>query len=196
MARPYGRNRKVALIAVERSLPDAVGAFVEWLINESGWTITEREPNRSRDSGFGIRDSERRVPIAARHICLLFRRFEKFGSDMTRAYVEALEARGIPHLLVGGKAFHNREEVETMRAALAAVEWPDDELSVFATLRGSLFAVGDELLLEYHHRFGRLHPFRLPEELRGTTLAPSAWPPPCRRSSSSSPCIAAATAFR
>ena len=165
--RPYGRNRKVALNAVERSLPDAVGAFVEWLINESGWTVTEREPNRSRDS-------QRLVPISARHICLLFRRFEKFGSDMTRPYVEALEARGIPHLLVGGKAFHNREEVETMRAVLAAVEWPDDELSVFATLRGSLFAVGDELLLEYHHRFGRLHPFRLPEELRATTLAPSA----------------------
>ena len=172
--RPYGRNRKVALNAVERSLPDAVGAFVEWLIDESGWTVTERGPNRLRDSGFGILDSERRVPISARHVCLLFRRFEKFGSDMTRPYVEALEARGIPHLLVGGKTFHNREEVETMRAALAAVEWPDDELSVFATLRGSLFAVGDELLLEYHHRFGRLHPFRLPEELRATTLAPSA----------------------
>ena len=31
-----------------------------------------------------------------------------------------------------------------MRAALAAVEWPDDELSVFATVRGSLFAVPDE----------------------------------------------------
>ena len=96
---------------------------------------------------------------------------------MTRPYVEALEARGIPHLLVGGKTFHSREEVETMRAALAAVEWPDDELSVFATLRGSLFAVGDELLLEYRYRFGRLHPFRLPEELRAmttTTLAPSA----------------------
>ena len=174
--RPYGRNRKVALIAVERSLPDAVGAFVEWLIHESGWTIPEREPNRFRGSGLGTLDSQRLVPISARHICLLFRRFEKFGSDMTRPYVEALEARGISHLLVGGKAFHNREEVETMRAALAAVEWPDDELSVFATLRGSLFAVGDELLLEYHHRFGRLHPFRLPEELRAMTtmtLAPS-----------------------
>ena len=31
-------------------------------------------------------------------------------------------------------------------AALAAIEWPDDELSVFATLKGSLFALDDELL--------------------------------------------------
>ena len=48
---------------------------------------------------------------------------------------------GLPHLLVGSKSFHQREEVETLRAALAAIEWPDDELSVFATLKGSLFAI-------------------------------------------------------
>ena len=107
------------------------------------------------------------MPVAARHVCLLFRRFESFGTDMTRAYVEALEARELPHLLVGGRTFHNREEVMTMRAALTAVEHPDDELSIFATLRGSLFAVDDAALLEYHHRFGRLHPFRIPAALGG-----------------------------
>ena len=61
---------------------------------------------------------------------------------------------GVRHLLVGGRAFHDREEIETLRAALAAIEWPDDELSVFATLRGALFAIGDEELLEYRHRSG------------------------------------------
>ncbi len=66
--------------------------------------------------------------------------------------MDALEARGVRHLLVGGRAFHDREEIETLRAALAAIEWPDDELSVFATLRGALFAIGDEELLEYRHR--------------------------------------------
>ena len=76
-------------------------------------------------------------------------------SDVTRPYVEALEARGIPHVLVGGRAFHEREEVEAIRAALTAIEWPDDELSVFATLRGPFFAIGDEELLEWAHRFGR-----------------------------------------
>ena len=81
---------------------------------------------------------------------------------MTRPYVRALEARGIPHLLVGGRSFHNRAEIETLRAALNAIEWPDDELSVFAALRGSLFAIGDEELLEYRHRVGSFHPFRTP----------------------------------
>ncbi|MGB9274885.1 MAG: 3'-5' exonuclease, partial [Terrimicrobiaceae bacterium] len=85
--------------------------------------------------------------------------------DMTRPYVEALEARGIAHLLVGGRSFHNRAEIETLRAALAAIEWPEDELSVFATLRGSLFAISDEELLEYRQIARRFHPFRIPSEL-------------------------------
>lgn len=161
--RPYG-YRRVAASAIERSLPDAVGAFVSWLIDESGWTVTAAAG--SAEGGGGP------VPIAARHVCLLFRRFESFRRDMTRPYVEALEAREIPHLLVGGRAFHEREEVATMRSALAAVEWPDDELSVFATLRGSLFAIDDETLFGYRHRFGAPHPYRIP-----AALAPGAEQP-------------------
>ena len=161
--RPYG-FRRVSAAAIERSFPDAVGGFVEWLVTKSDWTVTERAPDDDRSAATG--HAERRVPIRPRHVCLLFRRFESFGADVTRGYVSALEARGIPHLLVGGRTFHEREEVATMRAALSAIEWPDDELSVFATLRGSLFAIDDERLFEYHHRFGRLHPFRVPAALR------------------------------
>ena len=145
--------------AIDASLPDAVGAFVAWLTDgRNGWQVTERTA-----------DGERRVPVQPRHVALLFRRFVSFGADMTRGYVDALEARGVPHLLVGGKAFHGREEVETVRAALAAIEWPDDELSVFATLKGSLFAIDDEHLLEFRHRFGTFHPFRIPKELGGNS---------------------------
>ena len=92
--------------------------------------------------------------FAPSDVCLLFRRFIAYQDDVTRSYVEALESRGVPHLLVGGKTFHEREEVDALRTALAAIEWPDDELSVFATLRGPLFAIGDEELLEYHARCG------------------------------------------
>jgi ATP-dependent helicase/nuclease subunit A len=198
---PYG-YRRLSNMAIEKSLPDSVGAFIDWLINDSGWKIADRPANASRSSneipldpplrlgsghvfpkgelrissgveptlsptaarGFRPGETEHLVPIQARHICLLFRRFTSFGQDMTRPYVEALEARGIAHLLVGGRSFHNRAEIETLRAALAAIEWPEDELSVFATLRGSLFAISDEELLEYRHRIGRFHPFRIPHE--------------------------------
>jgi ATP-dependent exoDNAse (exonuclease V) beta subunit len=159
--RPYSAWGNITQGAIEESLPDAVGAFVHWLVHGSGWTVTERE------------SPGRRVPLAQRHICILFRRFVQgwSGTDMTRPYVRALEARGIPHLLVGGRSFHGREEVETMRAALTAIEWPDDELAQFATLRGSLFAIGDDALFVYRQRHGRLHPFRIPDDL-SAELAP------------------------
>ena len=155
---PYG-PRFVSAREIERSLPDAIGAYVEWLVRSSGWTVTER------------RTGDERVPLEPRHLCILFRRFVSYGQDITRPYVRALEARGVRHLLVGGKAFHDREEIEALRAALMAIEWPDDQLSVFATLRGPFFAISDEDLLEYHHcsgrgqREGRFHPFRIPPDL-------------------------------
>jgi ATP-dependent exoDNAse (exonuclease V) beta subunit len=142
---PYGA-KNISAIAIEKSLPDAVGAFVSWIVNESGWRVSARNGLRA---------------VRAKDVCLLFRRFISFGEDVTLPYVRALEARGVAHVLVGGKAFHDREEVEALRAALAAVEWPDEELSVFATLRGPLFSIGDEELLEWKQRFRAFHPFRL-----------------------------------
>jgi ATP-dependent exoDNAse (exonuclease V) beta subunit len=98
--------------------------------------------------------------VDSRHVCILFRRFRSFRNDVTRPYVRALEVRGVPHVLVGGRSFHAREEVLAIRNALCAIEWPDDELRVFATLRGPLFALGDDALLAFRHEIGSLHPLR------------------------------------
>jgi ATP-dependent exoDNAse (exonuclease V) beta subunit len=146
--RPYSNWGKITNYSVDDSIPGAVGAFVDWLIRRSGWTVTERD--RASES----------VPLEARHVCLLFRRFVNWGQDVTRDYVRALEARLIPHVLVGGRSFHKREEVLALRNALAAIEWPDDELSVFATLHGPFFALGDDALLAFRHRHGNLHPLK------------------------------------
>ena len=147
--RPYGSMR-ISKIAIDACLPETIVAFCEWLLRASGWKVRDPE------------DPAKLMPVAARHICLLFRRFTNFGKDITRDYVRGLEAREIPHLLAGSKSFHSREEVETLRAALTAIEWPEDELSVFATLKGSLFAIPDNLLLRFHHEVGRLRAFRSP----------------------------------
>ena len=160
--RPYG-GMGLTKTAMNASLPDAVAAFVHWLLGQSGWHVTERDLPGER------------VPIGPRHVCLLFRRFSSFDEDVTRPFVEALEARGIAHLLVGGRSFHTREEVETLRTALTAVEWPDDELSIYGTLKGPLFAIGDEELIEYRQARRRLHPYRLPtsaDEALPERLAP------------------------
>jgi ATP-dependent helicase/nuclease subunit A len=154
VSKPYGDFGRVVDWRIDESLPNDVASFVNWLINESGWTVTERGR------------SEERVPLQARHVCLLFRRLRHYSTDVTRGYVEALESYRIPHLLVGGSSFHSREEVEAIRNALTAIEWPDDELAVFATLHGPLFALTDAQLLSYRTICSSLHPFKtVPEDL-------------------------------
>jgi len=155
--RPYGRHLygppQVTQTALNQSQPPAVAAFLGWLLSpDCAWTVV---------------DGGTRRKIVASDVCLLFRRFLHFGKDITREYVEALEARGIPHLLVGGKTFHEREEVDAIRTALTAIEWPEDELSVYAALHGPLFAIGEEELLEYHSIARAFHPYRVPAELPG-----------------------------
>jgi ATP-dependent helicase/nuclease subunit A len=131
--KPY--KTRLSKEAINLCLPDAIAAFIAWLLEQNGWEYQ------------------------ARDIAVLFRRRTQGGVDLTREYARALEARGVPHLLAGSKSFHRREEVETLRAALTAVEWPEDELNVYATLKGSLFAITDETLFLYRHHHGRLNPF-------------------------------------
>ena len=146
--RPYGDFGKIVKFKVEESTPDVVAAFIDWLCNKSGWQISDPEKKDAL------------IPVAPRHVCILFKRLQQFGGDVSRDYTRALEARRLPHVLVGGRSFHAREEVLAVRNALTAIEWPDDELSVFATLRGPLFAVGDDLLLAFKAKYFKLHPLR------------------------------------
>ncbi len=161
---PYSEFGNVTDWSIEKSLPDAIAAYAKWIVEESGWTVTERDA------------PERRVPIEPRHICILFRRLNSFGHDVTRPYLRALEARHLPHVLVKGGSFNEREEVEAIRNLLGAIERPDDELMVFASLRGPVFALSDAALLEFRESIGSLHPFRklkedLPDSLKDVASA-------------------------
>jgi len=149
--KPFSPFGKLALWQIAKSEPDGVAAFADWLVQKSGWTISRGENGK-------------REPIQPRDICILFRRFRSFGEDVTRPYVRALEVRRLPHLLVGGSGFHAREEIEATRNALLAIERPDDELAVFATLRGPLFGITDGELLAYRAASAVLHPFKRPPE--------------------------------
>jgi ATP-dependent exoDNAse (exonuclease V) beta subunit len=144
--KPYSTlSGKISQYAVNECTPDAVAAMVDWILRKSTWRVSER-------------DKPERVPVESRHICLLFKRFQMMGEDLTRPYVRALEARRIAHVLLGGRSFHEREEVIALRAALSAIEWPDDELSVYATLRGPFLAIGDDALLVWRNAFRTIHP--------------------------------------
>jgi ATP-dependent helicase/nuclease subunit A len=151
MPEPYGVQR-LAKKEIERCSPRTVAAFIEWLVGQSGWVVSEKD--------------EAPRPIEAGDVCILFRRFTSGGRDLAQEYVRALEARGIEHVLVGSKSLHQREEVAAVRTALRAIEWPEDELSVYATLR-NFFAVLDATLFECREQYGRLHP------LTGIPLEPA-----------------------
>jgi ATP-dependent exoDNAse (exonuclease V) beta subunit len=143
---PYGRFGTLWNKAIDDSLPGAVGGWIDWLLNSSGWEVEDIDNHEQR-------------PVRSSDVCLLFKRFNKwFGEQATTPYVRALEIRGIPHVLVGGRTLHDREEVLALRNALTAIEWPDDQLSVFATLKGPLFAVPDDALLAWQAAVGRIHP--------------------------------------
>jgi ATP-dependent exoDNAse (exonuclease V) beta subunit len=162
--RPYGDYGTIVNFRIDESLPEATGTFIDWLINKSNWTIEE---NGSA------------IAISPRHVCILFRRLRNFSADVTRPYVRALEARRIPHVLVGGRSFYDREETIALRNAITAIEWPDDELRVYATLRGPLFAFSDDALFVYRQTLSaegelqirRLHPMHSVDR---TKLEPAA----------------------
>ncbi|HYA36083.1 MAG TPA: UvrD-helicase domain-containing protein [Candidatus Binataceae bacterium] len=156
----YGDFGRIVDYRIDQSQPDAIAAFIKYVITDSGWTVTERE------------SPDVRVPIRANHICVLFRRLNSFGRDVTRPYIRALEARHVPHILVRGGSFNAREEVEAIRNLLGAIERPDDELIVFAALRGPVLAVSDDVLFEFHERTRRLHPFQKISDDLPTRLAP------------------------
>ena len=143
---PYG-TRHISTTAIAASEPHAVAAFIDWLLHESGWKVA------------GKNDEEPR-PVGSRDICLLFRRMQSFGRDVTRPYLRAIEARQIPHVLSGGRAFYESEEVAALGVALTAIEWPRDELSVYGTLKGPFFSLSDTSLLRFRKLHGRLSPLR------------------------------------
>lgn len=148
---PYGK-RNLSKLAINQNSPATVAAFIAWLVEKSGWTVKDPKLNVER-------------PVEAKDVCILFRRFTNDGKDLTQDYVRCLEAQGLPHVLVGSKSFHHREEIAAIRTALRAIEWPDDELSVYATVR-NFWGVLDGTLFLYKHKHGRLYPFmRLPADL-------------------------------
>lgn len=152
VARPYSSRGTVTKGAVEESVPQTVAAFIQFLVRDSGWRVCERE---------------QLVPVEPKHVCILFRRFVRFNDDVARPYAKALEDRGIPHVLVGGRSFHSREEVSALRTALKAIERPDDELSVYATLRGPFLGATDGELLAHRAEHHRLWPGKLPQAKPG-----------------------------
>lgn len=127
--------------------PSAVAGFVARLL-ESEFPVTRTDGTAG--------------PVEPSDICLLFRRFRHHGNLIPQPYAEALQQRNLPHALGAIPSYTGSAEIGALRAALTAVEFPDDELSVYAALRGPLFSFPDEELFLFRERGRRLCPGATP----------------------------------
>jgi ATP-dependent helicase/nuclease subunit A len=148
--RPYGDfGTNYYVRGAQESYAEAVAAFVHELVTTRGWTVEV---------------DGREVPIGPEHVAILFKRMTSWGDDLAQPYVRALEARGVPVRSAERKAFFEREEIFALRTVLQAIEWIDDELSVYGALRGPYLALSDAELLSYAREHGSLHPLRVPKK--------------------------------
>ena len=138
---PYARQ-------LEEQEPKAVADFVGGLL-DSGFRVSQADKEGTR-------------PVEPSDICLLFRRFRTYGRLVPQPYADALRDLGIPHSLAAVQTYIGSAELSFLRAALTAIEFPEDELSVYATLRGPLFAIPDQDLFLFRERHPkiRLRPAR------------------------------------
>lgn len=133
---------RVCASDLRREEPAVLAAWLEWLLKESGWHVTNRA-------------TQQLEPVRPHHIALLFNKMRSAKTDLTARYVEELEHRGIPLAVVGRPSLGQREEVEALRTALRVIEWPAEALSVYATLRGPLFGFDDRCLFLFRQAGGR-----------------------------------------
>ncbi len=120
--------------------PEAVAGFVQHLLTSKFRISDERVGDR---------------PVKPEDICLLFRRFRNQGRLVPQRWADALRDREIPHALAAVESHVGSPEISFLRAALTAVEFPDDEVAVYATLRGPLFGFPDQELFLFRERRGR-----------------------------------------
>lgn len=119
--------------AVEEYIPDEakkIAARIDQLVHAA----SERRMVRS---GLGADMVWR--PIEGRDIAILFRRMTNLED-----YRNALTARRIAHVVVGGSGFYATREVLDAWALLRAIDDPDDVLATIALLRSPWCSLSDE----------------------------------------------------
>jgi ATP-dependent exoDNAse (exonuclease V) beta subunit len=95
-------------------------------------------PRRVRS---GLGDDMVWRPVEGRDIAILFRRMTRLED-----YREALTARGIAHVVVGGSGFYATREVLDAWSLLRAVDDPEDVLASVALLRSPWCSLRDETI--------------------------------------------------
>jgi ATP-dependent exoDNAse (exonuclease V) beta subunit len=104
---------------------------------------------RALAEGWPVRDGDGTRALRPGDVAFLFPR-----TAGIEHYETALRTAGLPFQQEGGKLFFHRQEVRDVLHALAAIDDPEDELSIVAMLRSALCGVTDEDLWLHRSRSG------------------------------------------
>lgn len=140
---PYGPTRS----AISDSYPDMVASFLRWLLSEEAPPCVRERDGRLRR-------------VQPRDVAILVRRFVSYSGNVATLYAKACERAGVAVEVLGPSASAERDIAQTLVTALEAIEFPDDEVAVYGTLRGDLFAVPEQELFEALSAPHRLHPLQ------------------------------------
>lgn len=106
---------------------------------------------RAVEEAWSVRDGDAERPCQFRDVAILFP--ARTGQAL---YEEALRRSGIPYRVEGGRSFFARQEVRDLSSVLAAIDDPQDQVSLVAALRSTAFGCSDEDLYLHVARGGRL----------------------------------------
>ena len=188
------RSRPEILAAVTEVLEGSGGVEPRELIAKREATLRDGPaadgPVVERLVGTGERSGEAEAELVAARIAEWARDGRRWGdfAILVRAlhsaehFEKALETRGIPFLVSGGRTFLEARETLDLMALLAAMVNPLDEIATAGVLRGPLVGWSDEQLLaagregrrqEFERLFGRarkLAGFIAPDRLLAMAL--------------------------
>ncbi|MGZ6971408.1 MAG: UvrD-helicase domain-containing protein, partial [Thermoanaerobaculia bacterium] len=148
------------LVSTPERNPDDVARFVRWAV-DSGWPIASEGP--ARGARFG-------------DFLVLTRTREHIDG-----YARALEAYGAPVDVSGSRSLPISSGLQELRPFLAAIQDPDDAVSVVAFLSGPLCGVDDDALYGWRRAGGRFSYFGDPPAgadpriVRGLGLLADSW---------------------
>lgn len=138
-------GRRLTVEQIRSRLIPQVCELIRFLLNGANFRVSEGKETR---------------PLRSQDICLLFKHLSNNAPD----YLRGLESYGIPHINLSGGGFHDRDEVVALRTVLEAIEWPQDNLSVFAALRGPCFGLVEDELHPYFVQHGNFNPLLATDE--------------------------------
>ena len=121
---------------------ETIARLIDEMVGNPEWQLTVRaedDPNRDKTR-----------PVSLRDVAILVDTRTKI-----EIYTDALEKRGIPYVLDGGREFFQRQEVKDIAAILRAMDDPSDSVSLVAALKSEAFACSDVELLQYRVNGGR-----------------------------------------